>query len=554
MARQPQLTVNVNSQQFQNFAKQFNAFSGQIKQLNQQFAQINAQLNKTNILVRGINSTMTGLLNITKSVGSEVWKITKNFISWSTIIGSITALLGMGGGLFGIERLAASILAKRRMVLGLGGDYGRTQASMIFSQGLIGSPQNVLQNIAMGMGGAPDQMKTLLAMGVPFGSKMDPDEVMDKIVEKLPDILKRGGPGTELMTARAYGLDKIFTDPMDLLRLSTEEGRKEYQMKRELTKQYEEQMKITPKALRAWTELELQFQAAKATLESAFGNRLADLAEPLKHLSEGFTQLIRTLMDTPVVKQLIKDLAGWIDQLADKMKNLTQDDINNFIEQIKGWLPTMEEFKAAMKDFVEILQGAVEVLKFLRHPVDYFKENILPRAYEPADQTPIGGPAPTPGGATPSSIAKGIGDWLKRPMFGGGGAWSGVPTTSGGGLSVGAAGSAAPGFQSFGGPGGGFGGGVPQTAQGSSGFGWLQSVPGMQPPQGAWSGAASRMVPQNTGGKGGVVDPSQLDRTWKGNRLGALDTNNWQMNRTANLVVRNVPGSNVFLTAAGMTA
>jgi hypothetical protein len=33
-----------------------------------------------------------------------------------------------------------------------------------------------------------------------------------------------------------------------------------------------------------------------------------------------------------------------------------------------------------------------------------------------------------------------------------------------------------------------------------------------------------------------------------------LTENNWQMNRVANLTIRNVPGSNVFLTSTGMMA
>jgi hypothetical protein len=36
-------------------------------------------------------------------------------------------------------------------------------------------------------------------------------------------------------------------------------------------------------------------------------------------------------------------------------------------------------------------------------------------------------------------------------------------------------------------------------------------------------------------------------------QAGPLDVNNWQSNRVSSLVVRNVPGSNVFLSAAGMT-
>jgi hypothetical protein len=33
---------------------------------------------------------------------------------------------------------------------------------------------------------------------------------------------------------------------------------------------------------------------------------------------------------------------------------------------------------------------------------------------------------------------------------------------------------------------------------------------------------------------------------------GPLDVDNWQMNRTASLSIRNVPGSNIFAQSAGM--
>jgi hypothetical protein len=550
MARQPTLTINVNSAQFQQFTRNFNAFSGQIRNLNGQFNQINASLQRSNILVRGVQASMTGLLNTTKSLGSEVLKITKHFVSWSTIIGGITALLGMGGGLFGIERLAASILAKRRLVLGLGGDYGRTQASMIFSQGLLGSPQSALQNVQMGLKGSPDQMTALLSMGIPFGSKMQPDEVLDKYMEKLAGILSRAKPGTELMIAHAYGADKILGMD-DLIRLTTEEGRKELEMKRQLVKEYAPLLQITPKAQRAWMELEMQFQAAKAQIESVFGNVLADLAKPLKDLSDAFAHLVRIIMESPVIQRLIKDLGNWIEKLATQMKGLTERDINDFIEKIKGWLPTMEEFKTAMHDFVEILKGAVEVMKFLAHPVDYFKQNILPRAYEPAEQSGPSGPPATPGGATPSSIAKDVGDWLKRPMFGGAQAPSGpsAPATAastwGAGITP---------FNKFGGFGGGLGGGpMSQTAPGAAGFSWLNSVTGGAT-AGAWSGAAGKMVPQGGfSGRFGDWTGSSDTPQKGGSRPGPLSMNNWQMNRTANLVVRNVPGANIFMSAAGMT-
>jgi hypothetical protein len=549
MAKQPTLTVNVQSQQFQRFAQQFNQFSNQVKQLNQQFAQINTSLQKQNVLVRAVNSSLTGMLNITKSIGSEVFKITKHFVSWSTIIGSITALLGMGGGLFGIERLAASILAKRRMVLGLGGDYGRTQASMIFSQGLIGSPQSVLQNIRLGMAGSSDQLTGLLAMGInPFGAdaRMDPDQVMDKIVDKLPAILNRAGPGKELAIAQAYHLDKLFTDPFDMLRLATKEGQEEYKMKKELTAQYKEQLKITPRALRAWTELELQFQAAKSSLQSAFGNTLADLAGPLKELSQGFANLVRTFMETPVVQQMIKKLGEGIKWLADKLKQLTEKDIEAFIEKVKSWLPTIEEFKTTFNDFVDILKSAVEILGPL-----FLKENPIGKAatatgassvhdfatkYLPSDQAIIGGVKNFFGMGDKSTPAAPSAPTPSAPFSGGSWGSGGSP------------------FNKYGGFGSILGGGpMLQTAPGATGFGWANSVTGGA--ANTWSGAARNMVPQQSSDS----DRASFGERWgnwgipKGRQPGPLSMDNWQMNRTANLTVRNVPGANIFMTATGMT-
>jgi hypothetical protein len=542
MAKQPTLTVNVNSQQFQQFAKQFNALTGQMKQLNANFAQINSTLNRTNIFLRsaqaGTNLLYSGLTRVAGVAG----RITKHFLSWGTIIGAVTALLGVGGSLFGIERLAASIMQKRRMVMGLGGDYGRIQASSIFNQSLIGSPTDVMRNITLGMHGEPDQMKALMAAGVyqPGGK---PEDVMDKLVEKLPAMLNKSGPGMVLQMAHAYGIDKLFQDPMDLLRLTTEEGQKEYQVQKELRKQYEKQLEISKPAQRAWSELSLQLQAAGAQLESIFGEKLADLAEPLRHLSDGFAAMVRTLMQSPAVQAIIKELAGWIDKLAIKMKGLTEKDIEKFITKIQNWLPTMEEFKSAMKDFVEILKGAVEVMKFLRHPIEGMlgAGDTAKQRYQ--EQQGI----IKPGQAAKPSIF----DWMlgRKPA---------APTAS---SSPNAAPATAPAAMSPGG-GGGFpfpgAGGLPgKGASFPAGMpSWLfggMNQAGIGGTASAWSGAASKMTPQTPfSGRFGNWSGSSDTPEKGGSRPGPLSMNNWQMNRVANLVVRNVPGSNIFMNAEGM--
>ena len=513
--------------------------------------------------MRGVNATMSAGLSIVTSLGNEFKKITKQIISWGTIIGGITALMGLGGGLWGIERLAASIMAKRRMVLGLGGDYGRTQASMIFSQGLIGSPEGVLRNIALGMAGDPDKLTGLLKMGVnPFGKDagQDPDKLMDRIVAKIPDIVNRAGPGLRLQMAHAYGLDQ-FLEPMDILRLATKEGQEEYNMKKKLVEQYKDQMKITPRALRAWTELELQLQAAGAAMKSAFGNALADLAGPLRHLSEGFTQFARALMDTPAMKEIIASLASGIEWLADTLKGMTKKDINDFIESLRSNLPKMEDFKSALKSFVELLEAANKVLQWLK-PV--------------ASALGLTGDSPV-GGAATAAGSGAVHDWLKNHLtpFGkdffrfDSGRKDAAPSTtaptaqspstapsiplvadpfsgarsSGYGLGE----TNAPAFNSF-------GGSTLQPSSGMVGTGWAQTIPGNTPRGETWSGAAGNMSPWHgidqftgTGSKGAQPVPG------KGASLGPLSIDNWQSSRVANLIIRNVPGSNIFATAQGMT-
>src|SRR5215469_119979 len=106
MAKTATVNVQVNSQQFQQLVTSFNALTGQIQRLNRQFAQINATINRTTLSTRALNASMKALGAAAKNVASSVAQITRHFINWHTIIGSVTALLGMGGSLFGIDRMA----------------------------------------------------------------------------------------------------------------------------------------------------------------------------------------------------------------------------------------------------------------------------------------------------------------------------------------------------------------------------------------------------------------------------------------------------------------
>lgn len=577
MAKEATLNIKVNDEQFQRFVKSFEDLSKQIQELTSKFNRVHQGIQKSNAAANALTSTMRTLLQTSKNLLSTVAGVTTHFMKWSVLIGGIGALLGMGGGLFGIERLAASIMQKRRMIMGLGGDYGRTQASMIYNQSVLGNPSDVMQNIRLGLGGSQEQMTSLLSMGIPFGTKMSPDIVLDKILEKLPALLRSAGPGMELQVARAYGLDKIFTDPMDLLRLTTEEGRKEIQEKRKLIEAHRKELELSKPAQKAWTDLELQFQIAKTSIESTFGEKLAKLATPLADVSAGFVKVFRTLMNTEVVDKILNKISQWLKQFSDYLdKGTVEEDIKKFLGKIDDWGGKIGEITKVLEEFGKILRVVVDVLSLvwkagslLNKGVDFLTGNW--------------------GGGKPATVAPVPGS-MNRPGQPPGHPGPPVPPTGpGAGAPPAGAPPQAPGtpqqqripnpFEIFGGspqapnpappaqpPGIGIlGSYIPKPGQpGSNRFAFAANNAGMYSNRNTAYGGnvnlasmtsvARRSVPGTGGGGGGGLGPGFMMANLVGRqgKKGGLDTDNWQMNRTTSLVVRNVPGANMFMSATGM--
>jgi hypothetical protein len=413
-------------------------------------------------------------------------------------------------------------------------------------------------------------------------------------------------------------------------------------MQRKLVEKYKDQLKISDTAQIAWTTFYTQLRAAGAQIETFLGEKLANLATPLQHLSEGFTRLVKALMDSPEVQKLINRLADWIDKLADQMKKLTTEDINKFITDIEQWLPTMEQLENAFTLLVQALKTTVNALNLLfpqKNPLAAGSQALgagaihdwLAKHLTPAGKALLGfdsgkkGASTTPFTTAPATTAPETtaptnipspGSVVRRPPMADasvpasiaryGSYGRSVPATGGGGVApqpppfsfpaTPAPAPAASAFR-FGGGGGAAGGprvpqapaagfNVPQTP-GSTFGNWMQSsgrapiplasTPGnpvttMLPQQSASaagpsaapgsaasfastaSAAAAKLVPK-TGGGGPRRMPSPMGEdapTMRGGP-GPLSLNNWQMNRTTSLVVRNVPGANMFMTAAGMT-
>jgi hypothetical protein len=552
---------------------------------------------------------MKALWSVTKSLYSSVASITTHFIKWGTLIGGIGAMLGLGGGLFGIERLASSILQKRKQVLGLGGDYGRTQAAMTFGRGFLDSPGSALEGIRMGLGGAPEQLRALTSMGIPFGTKMTPEDILPKILERLQKEMKAAPPGAEIAVGRQFGAPALGISDMDLARIHSmgPEALKDFA---KLIIERGKELSLSEKAQKGWADLELQFKAAKTNIETIFGEKLANMAGPLAELSDAFVSLFKTLMDAPIVEKIIRKVIEWMNTFSNYLKSDDlKKDLEKFGKDVEEWVPVLKQFKDNLLGFAETVGKVVSVLgpiwRFLNTLGKYSPLGMAadwarkrgwfggqrgsqqgttppPATPPPATPAPPGGLGPPPPGGyqrvpytgppggtpppnspPPNSPPTG-GDQGKQGMFAPGGGTQFAQFAGGGtqfaqftGGSIGGSsvGGSSVGITSVRGPtvGGSniSGGDVNQTntligGRSTVGFGGTRMA--------VWQGAAQRAVP------GEDVRGAAINRTAnlsfqdnrRGGSSGALDVDNWQMNRTASLTVRNVPGSNMFMTATGM--
>jgi len=151
MAKTVNLTVKVDDTDFKQFVQKFNVFSAQIGNLNQQFKNINTTIQKAQTNANVLQQTIHSLTQATKAWGGAVKDVVSLLVKGVMAVGTLASMLATGAGLFGLDRLAQSIMQKRRQAMGMGADYGRMQGVQVAGQTILQNPTGFLQSIAKGL-------------------------------------------------------------------------------------------------------------------------------------------------------------------------------------------------------------------------------------------------------------------------------------------------------------------------------------------------------------------------------------------------------------------
>jgi hypothetical protein len=323
----------------------------------------------------------TSMQRSTKDVAKNITGATTALLRWTGILSAVSGLFG-AGGLYGIDRMAASASSQRQSAMGRGLSIGAQSAfNTNFARIFGGNADPFLSNVNEMMSD-PRKSWSLATLGVNNNGKTE-----DVAVNLL-----------RAMRQRARG-----TDDRNLGMLDTQTGvgagtqvwRTLHDMKdaefSQLLASNQRDVKglgVGDSTAKAWQDFTTQMSRAGQQIENVFTNGLVKLAGPLKDLSGAFVTLVGTIMGSQGMKDGINTLAGWIKEFAQDIES------GDFQNKVRGFIDGVGMLADSIKHPADALMAsAPRPLKAL-YDWQRFKGTI----YEGVDENIFGGPAFVPNG------------------------------------------------------------------------------------------------------------------------------------------------------------
>jgi len=222
----------------------------------------------------------------------------------------VGGLLG-AGGLYGIDRMAASVSNQRRSGMGLGMSPGEMQAfSLNFDR--IVDPDSFLEKINEARAN-PGEAWRLATLGVSTaGSTSD-------VALRALDAMRARALSTPESQLGLLDSQTGMDQGVDVWRRLHNMSRKEYAAQRAHYSQDVSSFATSTDTNLAWQDLSSQFHRAGTTLFDAFQTRIGQLAPDLTNLSDKLTKLGTTIINSPVAQDAITSVGRGLDWLAEKL-------------------------------------------------------------------------------------------------------------------------------------------------------------------------------------------------------------------------------------------
>ncbi|HDL6593732.1 TPA: hypothetical protein PXO57_003451 [Yersinia enterocolitica] len=322
--------------ELEGVAKSFSDGAAAILSINSGLDRLNDSLDKANKNQSGFNKNasaakkfLSGATKDAKSLAGHIKDATTSLISWGSILGLFSGLIG-AGGLFGINRLASGAASQRFTTLGLGTTSGGLDSSAINYQRALSNPTGTLGAIRDSQLDLSKRWQ-FQAMGI-NNPDQDPAKLLPQMIRNARDIFVKNG--SNLQGAEAHGLTNFFTLD-DLNRFKNMSDAEIDSMEKQSQKDAV-RLQLTDQQLKQWQDFNVQLDLSNRSIRNAFVTGLAPLAPSLGKLSDAVSGAIDTFLQSPELGKWIDGLSQGIQKFGNYLASPQfKSDVDDFMSKVE---------------------------------------------------------------------------------------------------------------------------------------------------------------------------------------------------------------------------
>ncbi|HFP6265522.1 lytic transglycosylase domain-containing protein [Escherichia coli] len=338
---------------------EFNAVAEAILTINCGIDRLNANLEDSkkkqdefNKSTRSAKGFLSDATKDAKSLAGHIKEATASLLSWGGIVGIFTGVLGVGG-LFGINRLAATTGAQRFTSLGLGTSIGALDSTAINYQKALGNPAGTLGAIRDSQMDLSKRW-TFQAMGI-NNPDQDPAKLLPQMIRNARDIFVQNG--STLQGAQAHGLTNFFTlDDLNRFKNMSDE---EITAMEKRAQQDARMLQITDQQARQWQDFNVQLDYSSQSIRNTFVRGLGPLTPQLSKLSDALSGAIDTVLKSP-------ELGKWIDALArgiERFGNYLSSP--EFTSDVLSFMDGVKRLGQSVSRLIDLFAGKISLSEFM---------------------------------------------------------------------------------------------------------------------------------------------------------------------------------------------
>lgn len=338
---------------------EFNAVAEAILTINSGIDRLNANLEDSkkkqdefNKSTRSAKGFLSDATKDAKSLAGHIKEATASLLSWGGIVGIFTGVLGVGG-LFGINRLAATTGAQRFTSLGLGTSIGALDSTAINYQKALGNPAGTLGAIRDSQMDLSKRW-TFQAMGI-NNPDQDPAKLLPQMIRNARDIFVQNG--STLQGAQAHGLTNFFTlDDLNRFKNMSDE---EITAMEKRAQQDARMLQITDQQARQWQDFNVQLDYSRQSIRNTFVRGLGPLTPQLSKLSDALSGAIDTVLKSP-------ELGKWIDALArgiERFGNYLSSP--EFTSDVLSFMDGVKRLGQSVSRLIDLFAGKISLSEFM---------------------------------------------------------------------------------------------------------------------------------------------------------------------------------------------